>query len=117
MARKAPSIPLPRGWSEHVKAAIVHVISLAQVAFTTARAATKQPTTLVVRFHEGSAAKGTRAACIASHLPLRLCFCLEYSIVGRYCAGFDLAESGFGAHLEESMQIPGPFGFGVRSPH
>ena len=38
MTRKAPRIPLPADWPEHVRAGIIHVISLAQVALTAARA-------------------------------------------------------------------------------
>ena len=38
MARKAPRIPLPEDWPGYVKAGIIHVISLAQVALTAARA-------------------------------------------------------------------------------
>lgn len=38
MARKTPRIPLPQDWPHHVKAGVIHVISLAQVALTGARA-------------------------------------------------------------------------------
>ena len=38
MAKKAPSIPLPTDWPKHVKAGILHVIALAQVALMAARA-------------------------------------------------------------------------------
>ena len=38
MRRKAPRIPLLDDWPEHVRAGIIHVISLAQVALTAARA-------------------------------------------------------------------------------
>ena len=38
MARKTPRIPLPTSWQKHVKLGVFHVISLAQVALTTARA-------------------------------------------------------------------------------
>ena len=38
MAQKAPSIPLPTDWPKHVKVGILHVIALAQVALTAARA-------------------------------------------------------------------------------
>ena len=38
MASKAPRIPLPEDWSKHVKSGILHVISLARVALTAARA-------------------------------------------------------------------------------
>ncbi len=42
MARKAPRIPLPEDWPANVKAGIMHVISLAQVALTAARARAKK---------------------------------------------------------------------------
>lgn len=42
MARKAPRIPLPDDWPANVKAGIIHVISLAQVALTAARARAKK---------------------------------------------------------------------------
>ena len=29
---RAPRIPLPKGWTHHVRSAVVHVISLAQYA-------------------------------------------------------------------------------------
>ena len=38
MAKKAPHIPLPTDWSKHVKTGVLHVIALAQVALTVARA-------------------------------------------------------------------------------
>lgn len=38
MARKAPRIPLPEDWPSHVRTGVLHVISLAQVALTAARA-------------------------------------------------------------------------------
>ena len=46
MAQKAPSIPLPTDWPKHVKTGVLHVIALAQVALTAARArsATKRDT-------------------------------------------------------------------------
>ena len=50
MARKTPSIPLPRGWSEHVKAAVLHVISLAHVALTAARARASKSRSLRARW-------------------------------------------------------------------
>ncbi len=40
MASHEPEIPLPKQWSKHVKLAILHVISLAQMALTAARART-----------------------------------------------------------------------------
>ena len=51
MAEKAPSIPLPTDWSKHVKTGILHVIALAQVALTAARArsATKRDTIVRLR--------------------------------------------------------------------
>ncbi len=42
MAKNAPRIPLPKDWPSHVKTGILHVISLAQVALTTARARAKR---------------------------------------------------------------------------
>lgn len=42
MARKAPRISLPEDWPGHVKAGIIHVISLAQMALTAARARAKK---------------------------------------------------------------------------
>ena len=43
MAREAPRIPLPKRWPGHVKSGILHVIALAHVALTAARArATKR---------------------------------------------------------------------------
>ena len=42
MARKGPRIPLPEDWPGHVKAGIIHVISLAQIALTAARARSKK---------------------------------------------------------------------------
>ncbi len=42
MARNAPRIRLPEDWPEHVKSGILHVISLAQVALTAARARAKK---------------------------------------------------------------------------
>ncbi len=38
MAKSAPRIPLPKDWPSHVRAGIIHVISLAQVTLTAARA-------------------------------------------------------------------------------
>ncbi len=38
MTARAPSIPLPAYWPKHVKTGILHVIALAQVALTAARA-------------------------------------------------------------------------------
>ena len=32
LSRKSPRIPLPKGWTKHVRAAVLHVISLAQYA-------------------------------------------------------------------------------------
>ena len=42
MARKAPRIPLPEAWPSHVKAGIIHVVSLAQIFLTAARARSKK---------------------------------------------------------------------------
>ncbi len=42
MAKNAPRIPLPEDWPSHVKTGILHVISLAQVALTAARARAKK---------------------------------------------------------------------------
>ncbi len=42
MAKNAPRIPLPEDWPANVKAGIIHVISLAQVALTAARARAKK---------------------------------------------------------------------------
>ena len=42
MARKAPRIPLPKDWPSHVRMGILHVISLAQVALTAARARSRK---------------------------------------------------------------------------
>ncbi len=42
MAKSAPRIPLPEDWPGHVKSGILHVISLAQVALTAARARAKK---------------------------------------------------------------------------
>ncbi len=36
MASKPPNIPLPKAWSSHIKAGILHVISLARVALVAA---------------------------------------------------------------------------------
>ena len=30
--KRAPRIPLPKGWTRHVRSAVVHVVSLAQYA-------------------------------------------------------------------------------------
>ena len=38
MAEKAPRIPLPTDWPKHVKSGVLHVIALAQLALTAARA-------------------------------------------------------------------------------
>ena len=32
LSRKSPRIPLPKGWTKHVRSAVLHVISLAQYA-------------------------------------------------------------------------------------
>jgi transposase len=37
LAEKAPKIPLPKDWSEHIKAAILHTISLARTSIVVAR--------------------------------------------------------------------------------
>ena len=37
MAVKAPRIPLPKDWSEHIKAAVLHTISLARTSIVAAR--------------------------------------------------------------------------------
>ena len=42
MAKNAPRIPLPKDWPSHVRRGILHVISLAQVALTAARARAKR---------------------------------------------------------------------------
>jgi transposase len=42
LARKAPRIPLPTDWPGHVKSGILHIVSLAQVALTAARARAKK---------------------------------------------------------------------------
>ena len=42
MAGKAPTIPLPEDWSDHVKTGIIHVIALAQIALTAAQARSKK---------------------------------------------------------------------------
>ena len=42
MARNAPRIPLPGDWPSHVRTGILHVISLAQLALTAARARAKK---------------------------------------------------------------------------
>ncbi len=42
MAKNAPRIPLPKDWPSHVRVGIIHVISLAQVALTAARARAKK---------------------------------------------------------------------------
>ena len=42
MARKTPRIPLPGDWPSHVRRGVLHVISLAQVALTAARARAKK---------------------------------------------------------------------------
>ncbi len=49
MARKARNIPLPEDWPKHVKLGILHVISLAQLALTAARARTSQKRGIVAR--------------------------------------------------------------------
>ena len=49
MAQKAPSIPLPTDWPKHVKTGILHVIALAQVALTAARARTATKRNIIVR--------------------------------------------------------------------
>ncbi len=42
MAKNAPRIPLPKEWPSPVKTGILHVISIAQVALTAARARAKK---------------------------------------------------------------------------
>jgi len=42
LAKNAPRIPLPKEWPSHVKTGILHVISIAQVALTAARARAKK---------------------------------------------------------------------------
>jgi transposase InsO family protein len=42
LARKPPRIPLPEDWPGHVRTGILHVVSLAQVALTDARARAKK---------------------------------------------------------------------------
>ena len=42
MAKKAPEIPLPKDWPSNVRMGILHVISLAQLALTAARAPAKK---------------------------------------------------------------------------
>ncbi len=42
MAPRAPKIPLPTDWPIHVKKGILHVIALARVAQTAARASSKK---------------------------------------------------------------------------
>ncbi len=42
MAKNAPRIPLPEDWPRHVRTGIIHVISLAQVALTAARAGARK---------------------------------------------------------------------------
>ncbi len=42
MARKAPRIPLPGDWPSHVRTGFIHVISLALLALTAARARAKK---------------------------------------------------------------------------
>ncbi len=32
LSRQSPRIPLPKGWTRHVRSAVLHVISLAQYA-------------------------------------------------------------------------------------
>ena len=49
MAEKAPSIPLPTDWPKHVKRGILHVIALAQVALTAARARSVTKRDTIVR--------------------------------------------------------------------
>ncbi len=49
MAKKAPRIPLPSDWPEHVKTGILHVISLAQMALTAARARSSKKRGVVAR--------------------------------------------------------------------
>ncbi len=49
MARKAPRIPLPERWPGHVKSGILHVISLAHVALTAARARASKRRGIVAR--------------------------------------------------------------------
>ncbi len=41
MGKNAPRIPLPKDWPIHVRVGIIHVISLAQVVLTAARARAK----------------------------------------------------------------------------
>ena len=42
MARKTPRIRLPEDWPSHLRTGVLHVISLAQVALTAARARVKR---------------------------------------------------------------------------
>ena len=49
LAKKAPRVPGPRDWPERVKTGLLHVISLAQLALTAARARASKKRGVVVR--------------------------------------------------------------------
>ena len=66
-AKKAPSIPLPKSWTKHVRTAMLHVISLAQYATAYTRSWAADSTNARVRIKaESRAGVMARRSSLAS---------------------------------------------------
>ena len=71
MAEKAPSIPLPTGWSKHVESGVLHVLALAQVALTAARAGSAKKRGTVARLRAKLEAANQEISLLVEELRLK----------------------------------------------
>ena len=71
MARNAPRIPLPDDWPSHVSVGLLHVISLAQVALTAARARASKKRGVVARLRAKLEERDGRISLLEEELRLK----------------------------------------------